>query len=197
MATFRLRTAILQYEVNFNWALVALLSGKVCCDWWKLIGEEGVSSRSDFPLWYLIVEFLDRAHLHLRNLNKTQRVLYWGLQSNFWKLKKEVIYTFFITVRPCVSFEFMESVTFSWGIFLGRFSVVTTIKTASKYKPLLLQCTGGSSAFTRGVGTGTFQWEWNFTDAKPVSWKTFFHVFFWKGSLHDIQCRINYQQCAF
>ena len=97
-----------------------------------------------------------------------------GYRAIFGNWKKKLYILFFITVRPCVSFEFMESVTFSWGIFLGRFSVVTTIKTASKYKLLLLQCTGGSSAFTRGVGTGTFQWEWNFTDAKPVSRKTYF-----------------------
>jgi len=72
-------------------------------------------------------------------------------------MKKEPIYFFLIAVRPYVSFEVIDSIIFSWGIFLGRFSVVTTIKTASKYKPSLLRCTDGSSAFTRGVGTGTFQ----------------------------------------
>ena len=113
------------------------------------------------------------------------------------KWRKELLYFFLVTVRPCVSFEFIESIIFSWGIFLGRFSVATTIKTASKYKPLLLQCTGGSSAFTRGVGTGTFQWEWNFTDAKPVSWKTLFYAFFCNVPHMIFQCRISYQQCAF
>ena len=80
-----------------------------------------------------------------------------GYRAIFKNEERNLYIFFLITVRPRVSFEFMESVTFSWGIFLGRFSVATTIKTASKYKPLLLQCTGGSSAFTRGVGTSTFQ----------------------------------------
>ena len=101
-----------------------------------------------------------------------------GYRAIFKTWRKELLCFFLITVRPCVSFEFIESIIFSWGIFLGRFSVVTTIKTVSKYKHSLLQCMGGSSAFTRGVGTGTFQWEWNFTDAKPVSWKTLFYAFF-------------------
>ena len=128
--------------------------------------------------------------------NLTSSIL--KVTEQFFKNEEKNLYIFFlITVRPRVSFEFIESIIFSWGIFLGRFSVVTTIKTASKYKPSLLQCMGGSYAFTRGVGTGTFQWEWNFTDAKPVSWKTLFYAFFCNVPHNDIPMPYKFSTMCF